>query len=181
MLITTSILNLFTKDTNVVDQALARVSLRYNRVVISLRASRFQVIQFVFRTLAASVGIIVVIGSSFPPFLIAIVPLGWMYSRFMTLVASFVLLDGMLTPGLALDITWLHHVNFNVSTLFLVLPSYLGFLSRSVVYPRFVRSTIRRSSPKSTNAASTAIRCAICLAHLLTDGWLCASSSSVHQ
>ncbi|KAH9989856.1 metal resistance protein YCF1 [Russula vinacea] len=60
------ILNLFTKDTNVVDQALARV------------------IQFVFRTLAASVGIIVVIGSSFPPFLIAIVPLGWMYSRFMT-------------------------------------------------------------------------------------------------
>jgi ATP-binding cassette subfamily C (CFTR/MRP) protein 1 len=60
------ILNLFTKDTNVVDQALARV------------------IQFVFRTLASSVGIIVVIGSSFPPFLIAIIPLGWMYSRFMT-------------------------------------------------------------------------------------------------
>jgi len=59
------ILNLFTKDTNVVDQILARV------------------IQFVFRTLASSLGIIIVIGSSFPPFLIAIIPLGWMYSRFM--------------------------------------------------------------------------------------------------
>ncbi|KAH9967354.1 metal resistance protein YCF1 [Russula dissimulans] len=59
------ILNLFTKDTNVVDQALARV------------------IQFLFRTLSASIGIVIVIGSSFPPFLIAIIPLGWMYSRFM--------------------------------------------------------------------------------------------------
>ncbi|KAI0285929.1 metal resistance protein YCF1 [Russula aff. rugulosa BPL654] len=60
------ILNLFTKDTNVVDQIIARV------------------IQFVFKTLAASVGIVIVIGSSFPPFLIAVIPLGWMYSRFMT-------------------------------------------------------------------------------------------------
>ena len=47
-----------------------------------------QVIQFLVRTSAASIGILVVIGSSFPPFLIAIIPLGWMYSRFMTLVSS---------------------------------------------------------------------------------------------
>ncbi|KAI9440473.1 P-loop containing nucleoside triphosphate hydrolase protein [Lactarius indigo] len=60
------ILNLFTKDTNVVDQILARV------------------IQFVVRTLCSSIGIVVVIGSSFPPFLIAIIPLGWLYNRFMT-------------------------------------------------------------------------------------------------
>ncbi|KAI0255781.1 P-loop containing nucleoside triphosphate hydrolase protein [Lactifluus subvellereus] len=59
------ILNLFTKDTNVVDQMLARV------------------MQFVVRTLCSSVGIIIVIGSSFPPFLIAIIPLGWLYTRFM--------------------------------------------------------------------------------------------------
>ncbi|KAH9975853.1 P-loop containing nucleoside triphosphate hydrolase protein [Lactifluus volemus] len=59
------ILNLFTKDTNVVDQMLARV------------------IQFVVRTLCSSVGILVVIGSSFPPFLLAVIPLGWLYTRFM--------------------------------------------------------------------------------------------------
>ena len=47
-----------------------------------------QVIQFLVRTSTASIGILVVIGSSFPPFLIAIIPLGWMYSRFMTLVSS---------------------------------------------------------------------------------------------
>jgi len=49
-----------------------------------------QVIQFLVRTLSASVGIVIVIGSSFPPFLIAVVPLGWMYSRFMTLVPRLV-------------------------------------------------------------------------------------------
>jgi ATP-binding cassette subfamily C (CFTR/MRP) protein 1 len=69
-------------------------------MAIPLRSRRSQVIQFVFRTLASSLGILIVIGSSFPPFLIAIIPLGWMYSRFMTLVSSFLLLDGMLTPGL---------------------------------------------------------------------------------
>jgi hypothetical protein len=83
--------------------------------------------------------------------------------------------------GLALDITWLHRVNCNVSIPFHVLPSYPGFLSRSVVYLRFVHLTTRRSSPKSMNAASTGIRCAICLACPLTVGWLCASSSSVLQ
>jgi hypothetical protein len=145
-----------------VDQVLARVSLRYNWVTILLKANHFQVIQFVFRTLSSSLGIIVVIGSSFPPFLIAIIPLGWMYSRFMTLVPSFVLSVAHADTGPGLGITWLHHVNFNVSMLFLVPPSYRGFPSRSVVYPQFVLSTIRRSSPKSTNTASTAIRCAIC-------------------
>ncbi|KAI0272641.1 hypothetical protein BC834DRAFT_840866 [Gloeopeniophorella convolvens] len=60
------ILNLFTKDTNVVDQVLART------------------IQFMIRTLCSCIGIVVVIGSSFPPFLIAIIPLGWLYTRFMT-------------------------------------------------------------------------------------------------
>jgi ABC-type multidrug transport system fused ATPase/permease subunit len=48
-----------------------------------------QVIQFLVRTSTASIGILIVIGSSFPPFLIAIIPLGWMYSRFMALVSSF--------------------------------------------------------------------------------------------
>ena len=146
------------------DQVLARVSLRYNRVAIPLKANHFQVIQFVFRTLSSSLGIIVVIGSSFPPFLIAIIPLGWMYSRFMTLVLSFVLSVARADTGPASDIIWPHHENFNVSMQFLVLPSYPGFPSRSVVYPQFVLSTIKRSSPKSTNTASTVIRCAICLA-----------------
>jgi|SRR5712671_4935950 len=97
MLKTTSILNLFTKDTNVVDQALARVSLCTDSGMILLRVRRSQVIQFLFRTLSAAIGIVIVIGSSFPPFLIAIIPLGWMYSRFMAFVSPFRFSDGILT------------------------------------------------------------------------------------
>lgn len=180
MLVTFSILNLFTKDTNVVDQALARVSMGSILVVIPLRMSRSsQVIQFLVRTLSSSVGIIIVIGSSFPPFLIAIIPLGWMYSRFMTLVSLFGPSDCILTP--LADIILLHHANFNVSTRFLVLLSYPGSLSHSLVYPRSAHSISRRFSPKSMNAVSTAIRCAIYPAPLLTGGWPCASSLSVHQ
>ncbi|KAG2035311.1 P-loop containing nucleoside triphosphate hydrolase protein [Suillus americanus] len=57
------ILNLFSRDTYVVDQILARV------------------IQNMIRTSAGCASIILVIGFSFPPFLIAVVPLAWFYSR----------------------------------------------------------------------------------------------------
>ncbi|KAH7930359.1 P-loop containing nucleoside triphosphate hydrolase protein [Leucogyrophana mollusca] len=57
------ILNLFSRDTYVVDQILARV------------------IQNLIRTSATCASIILVIGWSFPPFLLAVLPLAWFYSR----------------------------------------------------------------------------------------------------
>ncbi|KAG1731999.1 P-loop containing nucleoside triphosphate hydrolase protein [Suillus paluster] len=57
------ILNLFSRDTYVVDQILARV------------------IQNMIRTSAVCASIVLVIGFSFPPFLIAVVPLTWFYYR----------------------------------------------------------------------------------------------------
>ncbi|OJA12951.1 hypothetical protein AZE42_07484 [Rhizopogon vesiculosus] len=57
------ILNLFSRDTYVVDQILARV------------------IQNMIRTSAVVASIVLVIGFSFPPFLIAVVPLTWFYYR----------------------------------------------------------------------------------------------------
>ncbi|KAF8844780.1 P-loop containing nucleoside triphosphate hydrolase protein [Paxillus ammoniavirescens] len=57
------ILNLFSRDTYVVDQILARV------------------IQNLVRTSAVCASIVLVIGFSFPPFLIAVVPLAWFYAR----------------------------------------------------------------------------------------------------
>ncbi|KAF6761448.1 metal resistance protein YCF1 [Ephemerocybe angulata] len=59
------ILNLFSRDTYVVDQILARV------------------IQGLCRTLAVCLSILVVIGVSFPPFLLVVFPLGWFYLRVM--------------------------------------------------------------------------------------------------
>ena len=59
------ILNLFSRDTYVADQILARV------------------IQGLCRTLAVCLSIVVVIGSSFPLFLISVIPLGWFYIRVM--------------------------------------------------------------------------------------------------
>ncbi|KAG5642913.1 hypothetical protein DXG03_001884 [Asterophora parasitica] len=59
------ILNLFSRDTYVVDQILGRV------------------IQGLCRTLAVCLSIVVVIGVSFPPFLVAVIPLGLFYSRVM--------------------------------------------------------------------------------------------------
>lgn len=59
------ILNLFSRDTYVVDQVLVRVLGSF------------------FRTLAVCVSIVVVIGGSFPPFLVALIPLGWFYYRVM--------------------------------------------------------------------------------------------------
>ncbi|KAF9473354.1 multidrug resistance-associated ABC transporter [Pholiota conissans] len=59
------ILNLFSRDMYVVDQILARV------------------IQGLCRTLAICLSIVAVIGGSFPPFLIALFPLGWFYLRVM--------------------------------------------------------------------------------------------------
>lgn len=65
LLIYHRLLNLFSRDMYVVDQILARV------------------IQGLCRTLAICLSIVAVIGSSFPPFLIALVPLGWFYLRVM--------------------------------------------------------------------------------------------------
>ncbi|KAG6899872.1 hypothetical protein C0993_005842 [Termitomyces sp. T159_Od127] len=59
------ILNLFSRDTYVVDQILGRV------------------IQGMCRTLAVCLSIVVVIGASFPPFLIAVIPLGLFYGQVM--------------------------------------------------------------------------------------------------
>ncbi|KIJ59434.1 hypothetical protein HYDPIDRAFT_118534 [Hydnomerulius pinastri MD-312] len=57
------IINLFSRDTYVVDQILARV------------------IQNLIRTSAVCASIVLVIGFSFPPFLIAVIPLTWFYAR----------------------------------------------------------------------------------------------------
>jgi ATP-binding cassette subfamily C (CFTR/MRP) protein 1 len=59
------ILNLFSRDMYVVDQILARV------------------IQGMVRTSAVCLSIVAVIGVSFPPFLFALIPLGWFYLRVM--------------------------------------------------------------------------------------------------
>ncbi|XP_006462121.1 hypothetical protein AGABI2DRAFT_151707 [Agaricus bisporus var. bisporus H97] len=59
------ILNLFSRDVYVTDQILGRV------------------IQNFCRTSAVCLFILVVIGGSFPPFLVAIIPLGWFYMRVM--------------------------------------------------------------------------------------------------
>ncbi|THU99163.1 multidrug resistance-associated ABC transporter [Dendrothele bispora CBS 962.96] len=59
------ILNLFSRDIYVVDQILARV------------------FQNTWRTLTTTLFIVIVIGSSFPLFLLSIIPLGWFYMRVM--------------------------------------------------------------------------------------------------
>ena len=48
-----------------------------------------RVIESLCRTFAVSLSIIVVIGSSFPPFLIIVLPLGWLYLRIMRFVNMF--------------------------------------------------------------------------------------------
>ncbi|KAJ7449546.1 multidrug resistance-associated ABC transporter [Mycena latifolia] len=58
-------LNLFSRDIYVVDQLLARF------------------VQNLFRTSAVCLSILVVIGASFPLFLLSIIPLGWFYLRVM--------------------------------------------------------------------------------------------------
>ncbi|KAJ8516868.1 hypothetical protein ONZ45_g5873 [Pleurotus djamor] len=60
------VLNLFSRDTYVVDQILGRM------------------ITNLCRTSAVCLSIVIVIGVSFPPFLLAVLPLGWFYSRVMT-------------------------------------------------------------------------------------------------
>ena len=62
------ILNLFSRDIYVLDQILARV------------------IHGLCRTLASCLSIVVVIGYSFPLFLISVIPLGWFYLRVMRCV-----------------------------------------------------------------------------------------------
>ena len=71
-------LNLFSRDTYVVDQILARV------------------IQGLCRTIAVCLSILVVIGASFPPFLVVILPLGWFYLR----VMKYVLFSPFIFPAL---------------------------------------------------------------------------------
>lgn len=43
-----------------------------------------QVIQMLIRTTCSCAGIVVVIGVSFPPFIMAVIPLAWLYSKAMT-------------------------------------------------------------------------------------------------
>lgn len=61
-----SVLNLFSRDVYVMDQILGRV------------------IQNFCRTSAVCLFILIIIGGSFPPFLVAIIPFGWFYMRVMT-------------------------------------------------------------------------------------------------
>ena len=49
-----------------------------------------RVIESLCRTFAVSLSIIVVIGSSFPPFLVIVLPLGWLYLRIMRCVFMLV-------------------------------------------------------------------------------------------
>lgn len=55
----------------------------YARVSSIEAKDKQQVIQGLFRTGATCLSIVVVIGYSFPPFLIAVVPLAWFYGRVM--------------------------------------------------------------------------------------------------
>ena len=48
-----------------------------------------RVVQGLCRTLAVSMSIIIVIGSSFPPFFLTVLPLGWLYLRIMRFVDMF--------------------------------------------------------------------------------------------
>ncbi|KAI0065635.1 metal resistance protein YCF1 [Artomyces pyxidatus] len=59
------IMNLFSRDTYTVDQVMVRV------------------VHSLVRTMSSCAGIAIVIGASFPPFLIAVIPLGWLYSKVM--------------------------------------------------------------------------------------------------
>ena len=56
-----------------------------------------RVVQALCRTLAVSLSIIIVIGSSFPPFLLTVIPLGWLYLRVMRCV-DMLLMHELLTP-----------------------------------------------------------------------------------
>ncbi|KAJ7248513.1 P-loop containing nucleoside triphosphate hydrolase protein [Mycena rebaudengoi] len=58
-------LNLFSRDIYVLDQQIARF------------------VQNLFRTSAACLSILAVIGTNFPPFLLSVIPLGWLYLRVM--------------------------------------------------------------------------------------------------
>ena len=48
-----------------------------------------RVVETLCGTLAVSMSIIVVIGSSFPPFFLTVLPLGWLYLRIMRFVDTF--------------------------------------------------------------------------------------------
>ena len=50
-----------------------------------------RVVESLCRTFAASLSIIVVIGSSFPSFLVIVLPLGWLYLRVMRFVDTLVI------------------------------------------------------------------------------------------
>ena len=69
-----------------------------------------RVIESLCRTFAVSLSIIVVIGSSFPPFLIIVLPLGWLYLRIMRFVDVF---DNarVFLMSMNADITLLPHEN----------------------------------------------------------------------
>ena len=104
------ILNLFSRDTYVVDQVLPRV------------------VQGLCRTLAVSLSIIIVIGSSFPPFLLTVLPLGWLYLKVMRFVDM--LLKYKLLTSMNADITLPPHENWSGSMPSVVLLSLPGSRSR---------------------------------------------------
>ena len=56
-----------------------------------------RVVQGLCRTLAVSMSIIVVIGSSFPPFFLTVLPLGWLYLKVMRFVVYIFLAHELLT------------------------------------------------------------------------------------
>ena len=77
-----SVLNLFSRDTYVVDQVLPRL------------------LGMTFRTFATCLAILVVIGVSFPPFLIAVIPLGTCPPDFARVACQIVYsLQAGSTPG----------------------------------------------------------------------------------
>ena len=147
------ILNLFSRDTYVVDQILPRV------------------IESLCRTFAVSLSIIVVIGSSFPPFLIIVLPLGWLYLRIMRFVDVF---DNarVFLMSMNADITLLPHENWSDLMLSLALPSLPGSRNRCQAYQLFALSASNLFSLRLIRNGLTTIKSVTFQVYQWTDGSL---------
>ena len=147
------ILNLFSRDTYVVDQILPRV------------------IESLCRTFAVSLSIIVVIGSSFPPFLLIVLPLGWLYLRIMRFVDIF---DNALIFLMSMnaDITLLPHGNWSDMMLSPALPSLPGFQSRWQAYQQSALSASNLFSLQLIRNGLITIKSVTFQLYLWTDGSL---------
>jgi ATP-binding cassette, subfamily C (CFTR/MRP), member 1 len=77
-------LNLFSRDVYVIDSVLGRViqGMLFICIIGHVDNRRLLIIGLT-RTLCMTLGIIAIIGGALPPFLIAVVPLGWFYWRVM--------------------------------------------------------------------------------------------------